>query len=51
MDFHYYWLERLIGEQFIKDEKFVKALDEVFETELLKMNNLNSNYAKECVFL
>ena len=42
----YYWLERLISEQFIKDEKFVKALDEVFETELLKMNNLKARTKK-----
>ena len=35
----YYWLERLIGEHFVYDEKYIKTIDEIFGTRLSKVKN------------
>ena len=37
----YFWLNRLISEHFVKDEKYVKTLDDIFGTRLSKVKDLN----------
>ena len=37
----YYWLDRLISENFAKDDDFVKVLDEIFGTNFMKMKDIS----------
>ena len=44
----YFWLNRLISEHFVKDEKFMKAIDEIFGTNLHSLKNLDI-HSIECL--
>ena len=44
----YYWLERLIGEHLVYDEKYIKSIDEIFGTSLSKVKSAKDK--TKCIF-